>query len=254
MPRMNLASWIIWVAIIVAQPAVTALVMRHGPWRPRTSLLSFLAFRSLLSFCLLAIKLSWLDPDPKGAAYFYTFWAGAIVSSLLGIWVIAEISCELFGISPTVRAWTRALAFLLALTGFGLLIVTLNPPDIPFGEQVTCFSIHISRAAHTASLGTFLLMALLSDILGLRYRRHLLGISIGFAVESCAETSLTWLLGIFPAPMLSDARGALYLLALLIWIGTMLTKETVIDPSRLDIERLRFITTTFLNVTQRIRK
>ena len=254
MPHLTSASWTIWLIVILLQPALVILLIASGLWRKWTALFFFLLSKSITSFLLLGITLYIGDLDRQAALYFFTYWAGMAVASVMEIWMIVEIACALGGISPRTRKWIHIGVPVLAVINLAVcLTLSIQAPMAPFGRAVvTIFD--LQKVISLGWLVTFLAVASASEIMGIEWSHGVRGIAIGYAIEAAGTTVVTWLIALFPAATeLSEAKGIVYISALCVWAASIRKRKEEVEPIQ-SLQSLQSYSTTFIQTVERIRR
>jgi hypothetical protein len=192
----------------------------------------FLSLKSAVDLLLLGVYFANFLGDQRVATYFYTYWCGNGLAALAELWMIIQVACALVSASPKAVKWVWRLApFAAAVCFFGASRLPIWPN---YGPQLRIVSmvVGLDRLVAMAWLATFLCIAAFSDLMGFRWRRHPLGIAIGFAIVSTTEIGVSWFLGTLTftnARLLSDISGAAYLLALVVWTVSISKNEQVYE-------------------------
>jgi hypothetical protein len=232
MPQLDLFAWIIWIAYFAGEVVTVAFLWRRGIIRRWPSLAAFLTIKSLVDVSLLCLTPATFLGEWRCVAYFWVFWAGDTLADIAEMWMVIQIGSALVEASPkAVRAvWITTLAVaVLCVLGFSHLDLWPN-----YGQRYRfiSFLVGTDRIVAISWLTTFLCVAVFSDLLGIRWRRHPFGIAIGFAIHSTTEIAVSWFLGTLTfanARFLSNLSGSSYLLSLAIWAITFARQEPMYE-------------------------
>lgn len=226
MPRLTLVDWGLWLTVIAFQAVLACWIRFRGHDRRWPSLFWFLTLETLANLLLLGIRLAPLrNPNTP---YFYTYWIGSAVCAVPEVWIIVQIGQTVLAASPRFGRWI-ALGILVASVAYFAGTLTLaRPAHASFPWAITNLVVEIHRATQLAWLATFLTVAFVCDFLGLGWRRHALGISIGFCIQACGEALAGWMLGtIGNVNLISNINELIYVLALATWGFTLRTSEPI---------------------------
>ncbi|WP_420236594.1 hypothetical protein ACOBR2_13275 [Telmatobacter bradus] len=245
MPQLTDFSWFLWGTVAVAQAVACATVYkrRHEPiWG---SLFMFLAWNCALTSLLILIALFPSSPDHRAYLYFYTFWPGESISSVVMISVITGIAQEQFGYTPLIKKCIF-IGTPAACIGFAAAAY----PNLSFNYSVPAISQSVilsSRAICLGWIGVSLIYAIASEILGLRFRTHCHWIALGLSISLTSELIHSFLIKALPIVSLDVFKSATYLVSLAIWTRAALTPQsTIASPSLGDLRRIKSSTEIFL--------
>lgn len=224
---MSACIWIIWIATAIMQPLACVIAFRKGLHRSWPSLVAFLVLRSALTFWLMSVTLIPIGEESRACLYFYSYWYGHLAVCVVEIWMAASIGCELLGISQMIRKSIYALCSLL-FPGLAVATLPLTSPCTLYGALPAVY-LRVDKAISVSWLIGFLFIVFTADLFGIRYRKHALGICIGFTLLSTTETLHAWLIGHLPLQCVDILTSCCYFLALLLWSITALTPEYSMD-------------------------
>jgi hypothetical protein len=86
-------QYTLWILGFVSHVLVAAVMLKRKLYKRWPSLFSLAVFEILLTLALFTLKLSNQYP-----AYFYTYWAGAILRVFVGLWLVFDIATAIPGI------------------------------------------------------------------------------------------------------------------------------------------------------------
>lgn len=230
MPHLDWLAWGIWLANIAGELVAALFVWQKGLVRRWPSLFSFLAIQSGIDAILLCLTLTTFLGEWRPVAYFYIYWIGNALVHLAEMWMIIQIGSALVSTSPkAVRGVWITAPIVAVICVFGASHLALWPN---YGHDLRVVStlVGLDRIVAISWLATFLCVAVFSDILGIRWRRHPFGIAIGLVIYSTTAIAVSWFLGTLTfsnAELLSDISGVAYLLTLAVWIFTTAGQEPI---------------------------
>lgn len=214
MPHLTPAAWNIWLILILLQSTLAAAMGLSGTWRRWSSVFTFLVLISIRDLFLLGDVLFWHKP----ALYFYSFWWASLLIEIIEVWMIIQIGRELAGVS---RMLCRAIALsipVIASTSLVLCLIFAFQLTMPNYGRIVYITTHLDEAISFAWLGTFLVMAIASGIIGIEWSNGVRGIAIGFAIEVTAASATSFLRAHnFDLLYLSNLKGILYIFSLCVW-------------------------------------
>lgn len=232
MPQLDWITWAIWLTYAFGQASAALFVWRRGFVRQWPSLACFLVIRSAVDFLLLGITFSSFLGKQQCVVYFYTYWCGAGLASIAEMWMIVQIGSALVaGSRKAVRwVWMTApvVAVLCVLGAAGLSLWPNYGPNL----KVVSTVVGLDRIVSISWLTTFLCVAVFSDILGIRWRRHPFGIAIGLAIQATTAIGVSWFLETLTyanAALLSKIADGTYLLTLATWSITLAKDEPIYE-------------------------
>lgn len=210
---------IVWMALVM----LIALRLRVVSSLP--------TFRVYLTFELAAWFLLWATVHMSYADYFYAYWGVTLARRAFMLLLLFEIGVEVLD-RPLWIAWGLGIAFSIALA----ISVATTPAHGKF-PLITYINV-VDRATTFLVCGVYLSAASLASAFGLRWRSHVLGVSLGVAVLA----SLNLLYSAFHLAYLKEVSQVSYLVAICVWLF-ITTKE---QPKRLPISPslLAFLTAT----------
>ena len=213
-----LTLWIVTIVLKYVLLAVLILLNHHLSWPTFTKYIFFSAFKSLI---LLAVR-------NHQVWYFWCYYVGVILDSVLMFLVASELCTKVFAPwfyqpKDIARKMTSYLTFGLALcivTSVAHIPATLSP-YLAAGRLV-------DRLSATIFFGIFAIMAYGSKQLGIPWRRYAFGIGAGFIVSLSLDAATGAILAPMLRPQCEEFRlfsMAGFPLALSIWIYYFLRSE-----------------------------
>src|SRR5216683_5891019 len=221
-------DYLLWMMVIVAELAlfIGAVRRRLASDFPRfVWLLGFILFKSLL--------LAFINFAGGFWAYFYVFYFGAALESVLMVLVAAEIFRLLFEPVSALRpnALSRMAGAVIAIIAAAITVVTWQPAaDAPLVSVV----LYKSRTAlETVICLSFWLLALYSRFLGLPWRSRMADIVSGFLFQLTLQSvthALIWLTPKYHSAV-SRANSLVYLGGLCFWFAALRKQEPTFAPA-----------------------
>ena len=154
-------------------------------------------------------------------AYYYIYWAGAIVTITLGFSVLHELFRHIFRPYETLRSFGATLfrwaSVVLLLVG-AIMAVTSTPIAT---SPVANFVLTIDRSIRLMQCGLVVFMYLFSHQLGLTERHRVFGIAIGFGLTASLHLIAVTFMSVFPGNFFGSVMNVLhqlaYLISVVIW-------------------------------------
>jgi len=249
MLHLSFFSWLVWLTIIAAQLALFFMLAKGEGRRRWMFLFWFVGINSLESLILLADAVLPIRPPLAERIYFHTFWAGAIVSYLIEIFMIAEIASDIAYISARISRLIRNGVIGLSVGCFLVFLFAhlLSHASNPFVASLSL----LDQAISVGWLASFLAVTCGADLLGLCWPRQAIGVATGFLIESCGSSACTALLDGNLAAFAGVIKGIIYLIALVVWaISIQFREEQLEDPP--DFPSLQFAIGIYKTIFKRL--
>ena len=185
----------------------------------------------LLQILLVAINFFVFKLSPDD--YFFFYWTGAVLSSLLGFFVIHETFVYLIRPYPGLRDFGSVLfrgAVLLMLLTTG--ISAFNDS----GPKVIQLIVEIQRTVSLFQCGLLLFVVLCFRQFGLRSGNLAFGIAMGFGLFAATDLivyNLRGTLGAEWSGMLGRVSTSMYNLSVAVWLGYALMPRTASERNEL---------------------
>jgi hypothetical protein len=220
----------LWIAHPILQLAVAAAMFRHKLHRPFPVFFSYICFQ-IFAFCLLfPMSSQWVSASYT--LYFWTYWACSAVNLVLGFMVIYEIFLDVFRPYYTLKDLGSVLfkwaALVMSLVGF---VVAASSPT---GEQgpIVQAVITVTRCVRVAQVGLILFLLVFSRYLGVSWKQHSFGLSLGLGLSAGVELgTLAFLVSGHASEVSVHVINLVaYNVAILIWFGYGLVKSTARAP------------------------
>lgn len=167
---------------------------------------------SLLILDLLTGRTSSFIP----AIYFYSFWYSALIVAGLQIWLLWEVAGRITGCAD--RPWLRwSFALIACAATAGALLISHHARTPGFMHPVMRMVMVIDRTAWLAWCLLFVGLTLSADLVGLKWRRQVIGITLGFVVQAVSGTFYSWLLTAANLATLDALTNCAWMVSLGIW-------------------------------------
>src|ERR1700690_2600878 len=172
----------LWIAHPILQLVVGVAMFRRKLHR------SFPIFFSYICFQILAFAV--LFPMHQSASYieyFFTYWACAAINLVLGFMLIYEIFLDVFRPYRTLKDLGSVLfkwaALVMSLVGF---VVAASSP---LGDQgpIVQAVMTVTRCVRVAQVGLVLFLLVFSGYLGVSWKQHSFGLSLGLGLSAGVE-------------------------------------------------------------------
>lgn len=214
----------LWIAHPVLQLAVAATMFSRRLHRTFPVFFAYLVWQILVFSVLFPIHLWGTYPQ-----YFYSFWIADAISLALGFKVIHEIFLDVFRPYHTLKDLGSVLfkwAALVMLLVAG--VVAAASPIADQGPLVQAI-LTVQRCVRVMQCGLVLFLLVFSSYLGVSWRQHSFGISLGFGGFAFVELAMVALLaaGKTTQEGLNFINAVAYNCAILVWFGyTLLTSKS----------------------------
>lgn len=219
----------LWVAHPVLQLGVAIAMWRHKLHRLFPVFFSYICFQ-ILAFCVLFPMNNW--GNFSYTQYFWCYWVCSAVNLVLGFMVIYEIFLDVFRPYHTLKDLGAVLfkwaALVMSLVGF---VVAASSP---LGEQgpIVQAVITVTRCVRVAQVGLILFLLVFSRYLGVSWKQHSFGISLGLGLSAGVELGTlafhvsghASVVGVHVINLLA------YNAAILIWFGYSVLKSAARAP------------------------
>jgi hypothetical protein len=176
---------VLWILHPVLQSVVAGIMLRRRLHRVFRIFFAYLIFQ-IASFFVLFPIFKW----GGYIAYFYTFWTYSALTLVLGFMVIHEIFLDVFRPYHTLKDLGSVLFRWAALVM--LLVACVVAASSPAGEQGPLVQaiVTVQRCVRVVQCGLILFLLVFSKYLGVSWRQHSFGISLGFGGFAGAELAM----------------------------------------------------------------
>jgi hypothetical protein len=219
---------VLWIAHPVLQLAVGITMVRRKLHRLFPVFFSYICFQ-VLAFCVLFPMFQW--GSASYTEYFWIYWACSAVNLVLGFMVIYEIFLDVFRPYHTLKDLGSVLfkwaALVMSLVGF---VVAASSPIGDQGPIVQAV-ITVTRCVRVAQVGLILFLLVFSRYLGVSWKQHSFGLSLGLGFSAALElgTLAFHVSGHASEVMVHVVNLVAYNIAILVW----LTYAVVKSPARM---------------------
>lgn len=219
----------LWIAHPVLQLAVVAAMLRHKLHRLFPVFFTYLCFQ-VIAFSLLFPMNKW--GNFSYTQYFWCYWACSAINLVLGFMVIYEIFLDVFRPYHTLKDLGSVLfkwaALVMSLVGF---VVAASSP---LGDQgpIVQAVITVTRCVRVAQVGLILFLLVFSRYLGVSWKQHSFGISLGLGLSAGVElgTLAFHVSGHASEVLVHVINLVAYNVAILVWFGYALLKRVERAP------------------------
>jgi len=230
MPLPRLTMYALWIVPVLLQIGILVFMVRRK-LRP-----VFPSFFLYTSFQVLSnIVLYYLYHFGIPEQYFYTYWASDAISAVLGFLVIREIFNNAFGPFDALRDLARIMfrwaAIVLAVVASVLAFSVSGAKD----ESLITGILGIERGVMLIQGGLLLFLLLFSSRLGITWKNHCFGLSLGFGIYASTlliVESLRTQLGPRWDATCVLLQSSCYAAAVLVWTAYIFSPE----PVRVSVE------------------
>lgn len=246
-------SMSIWILAIAGQMALAFLLIVTGTWRKWPSLLAFLSILSARDLFRIGLLLFLPDTDSRAALDYYGYWSLSFLAQLAELWILAEVACEMIGVTRWVRRCLRLGTVAAATFSLSICVFMSFGLIQPRYSQLVTMIHYGDKVVSLAWLLTFLYIVIGADILGMEWPASARGVALGFALESSGSMIESWLYDRFPhSSLLSDAKGLIFLAAVLVWAAFLGRKVQTPEAAPTRHEVAAFLN-LYLGSVQKIR-
>jgi hypothetical protein len=219
----------LWICHPLLQLALGVAMWRHKLHRLFPVFFAYVGFQ-ILAFCVLFPIFRW---GILGyTAYFWLYWGCSAVNLVLGFMIIYEIFLDVFRPYHTLKDLGSVLfkwaALVMSLVGF---VVAASSP---LGDQgpIVQAVVTVTRCVRVAQVGLILFLLVFARYLGVSWKQHSFGISLGLGISAGVE------LGTLAFHVSGHASEALvhvinliaYNIAILTWFGYAVLKSPARAP------------------------
>jgi hypothetical protein len=220
MPRLTWQDLFFGAMIPAAQIWLLAWIFRRGIarlWLALSTTLAVSAAGGLLSLSLLLLDtLGGRTSERIPAVYFYSFWYTALIVAGLQIWLLWEVVSRITGCSD--RPWLRwSFAAIAVVAAMGAIVISHHARTPGFIYPMMRTVTIIDRTTWLAWCLLFVGLTVSADVVGLKWRRQIIGITLGFVVQAVAGTIYSWLLAATNTAALDTITDCAWVVSLAIW-------------------------------------
>jgi len=218
-----------WVAGAVLQFGLAATLIYRRAWRTFPFFFSY----SLVNLAHAAASLIFRS---NPFVYFYIYWVGEGISTILGFFVVYEVFKSIFLGHIALRKLASSILSVSLLVLGVLAITILAHEGQTMAHNLSRSVIIIEEATRTIEAGLLLVLFSCAGAFGLHWRHSVFGVALGLgifvSVELIAVTMRSQL-----SPAMHDAfsiiRALAYTTSLIVWGTYMLLPERAADESQL---------------------
>ena len=225
MPLARLTMYVLWVVPVVLQLGILVFMLRRNL---RQVFPYFFLYTAFQVFSNAALYYLFHFGTPQ--QYFYSYWATDAVSAVLGFAVIREIFNNAFGPFEALRDLADIMfkwaALMLLIVAVALAFSSHGGND----EAIFVVVLAIERGVMVIQGGLLLFLLLFSSRLGITWKNHCFGLSLGFGVYASTVLivdSLRSQLGVEWSTAYVLLQGFCNAAAVLVWTSYMFSPEPV---------------------------
>ncbi len=223
-PRIQLAYTLLWTAHPVLQLAVAGLMF----WRKLHRVFPvFFAYilSQIVTFAIVYPAYNW-GSYPQ---FFYSYWICAALSLALGFKVIHEIFLDVFRPYHTLKDLGSVLFRWAALVMLLVAAVVAASSPVSAEGPIVQSVMTVERCVRVIQVGLIMFLLVFSKYLGVSWRQHSFGISLGFGLFGAAELLVIALQGSSHLSELATGliNMAAYNCCVVIWITYVALKKQV---------------------------
>jgi hypothetical protein len=219
----------LWIAHPILQMAVAGAMFRHKLHRLFPVFFAYVCFQ-ILAFCVLFPMNQWTSLSYT--IYFWVYWSCSAINLVLGFMIIYEIFLDVFRPYYTLKDLGSVLfkwaALVMSLVGF---VVAASSP---LGDQgpIVQAVITVTRCVRVAQVGLILFLLVFSRYLGVSWKQHSFGLSLGLGLSAGVElgTLAFHVSGHASQAIVQVINLVAYNAAILVWLAYALSKGVARAP------------------------
>src|SRR6476620_402782 len=218
----NLAYYTLWFAHPVLQAGLVGILLWRKLYRTFPVFFSYVAFQILVFALLFPLR-----SDRCYTIFYYTSWGTTAVSVILGFFVIHELFQDVFRPYYTLRDLGSVLfkwaALVMSLVAF---VVAASSPAGDQGPIVQAV-ITVTRCVRVAQVGLILFLLVFSRYLGVSWKQHSFGLSLGLGLAAGVElgTLAFHVSGHASEVLVHVINLVAYNISIIVWLGYALVKS-----------------------------
>jgi len=219
--RVRILLYALWMAQPVLQTAIAVVMFRRGQHRVFKYFFTYIIVLVLIFALIFPVYMH------SASAYFYLFWLTTAITVVLGSMVIYEAFLDVFQSFHALRDLGKVLiewAGLLLLLVAGVISISTRASNTaPWVGAIMA----THRCIRIIQVGMVLFLLIFARYMGVNWRRHSLGIAIGFGTFAVVDlvTNATWAGYHVSDVSMSLVNMVAYNCALLIWLGYSLARN-----------------------------
>jgi hypothetical protein len=221
----------LWIAHPLLQLGVGIAMFRYRLHRMFPVFFTYVCFQIFAFAILFPMSSQWVSASYP--VYFWSYWACAAVNLVLGFMVIYEIFLDVFRPYYTLKDLGTVLfkwaALVMSLVGF---VVAASSPTGDQGPIVQAV-ITVTRCVRVAQVGLILFLLVFSRYLGVSWKQHSFGLSLGLGLSAGVELgSLAFLVSGHASEVgVHVINLVAYNISILVWLGYSLVKNGARAPA-----------------------
>jgi len=225
MPLARLAMYALWIVPVVLQVGILVFMVRRNLRQVFPFFFQYTAFQ-VLSNVVLYYLFHFGIPEQ----YFYTYWASDAISAVLGFAVIREIFNNAFEPFDALRDLAGIMFKWAAIVLVVVAFVLAFSVSVAKDEMLITAILGIERGVMLIQGGLLLFLLLFSGRLGITWKNHCFGISLGFGIYASTlliVESLRTQYGSGWDGTATMLQSSCYAAAVLVWTSYIFSPEPV---------------------------
>lgn len=226
--NLQLANTILWIAAPILQLGVAGVMFWRKVHKAFPVFFIYL-LSQVVTFLILFPAYTW-GSYPQ---FFYSYWICGAISLAVGFKIIHEVFLDVFRPYHTLKdlgsvlfRWGALVMLLVAV------VVAASTPASQQGPLVQSV-LTVQRCVRVIQVGLVLFLLVFSRYLGVSWKQHSFGISLGFGAFACVEMLVV---ALHTADYITPPGAGLintigYDVCVLIWLGYVLLKKTARVPT-----------------------
>ncbi len=215
----------LWIAHPILQLGVGIVMWRHKLHRLFPVFFAYICFQIFAFGVLFPMSSQWVNASYQ--LFFYSYWSCAAINLVLGFMVIYEIFLDVFRPYYTLKDLGSVLfkwaALVMSLVAF---VVAASSPTGDQGPIVQAV-ITVTRCVRVAQVGLILFLLVFSRYLGVSWKQHSFGLSLGLGLSAGVElgTLAFHVSGHASEVAVHMVNLVGYNISILVWLGYALVKS-----------------------------
>ncbi|MGA9814190.1 MAG: hypothetical protein WBQ64_15495 [Terriglobales bacterium] len=215
----------LWIAHPILQLGVGIVMWRHKLHRLFPVFFANICFQIFAFGVLFPMSSQWVNASYQ--LFFYSYWSCAAINLVLGFMVIYEIFLDVFRPYYTLKDLGSVLfkwaALVMSLVAF---VVAASSPTGDQGPIVQAV-ITVTRCVRVAQVGLILFLLVFSRYLGVSWKQHSFGLSLGLGLSAGVElgTLAFHVSGHASEVAVHMVNLVGYNISILVWLGYALVKS-----------------------------
>jgi len=181
-PQTELA---LWIAQPILQSGVAGAMFWRKSHRSFPRFFNYIIFQ-IASFIVLFPIFKWVGYEQ----YFYVYWSYSAINLVLGFMVIYEVFLDILRPYPTLQDLGAVLFQWAALVMLLVAVVVASSSPASIQGPLVQAIVTVQRCVRVVQVGLILFLLVFSRYLGVTWRQHSFGVSLGLGVYAATELTM----------------------------------------------------------------